>query len=249
MNRTPLTTEFLTTRYVRDGATFGELAAETGWSSTKIRNAMHDAELPIRPRGGVTLSGALTADYLAQRYTTDAASVVDIAAETGLSAATVLRAMRRGRVATDVAHRRGSRYASVLTRDFLIGLYMFDGSSAAAIASEVGCSTQTVLTALRNHGLTVRVQKAPPIAREQLLDLYITQGHAAGFVANALGVSRGTLNAALIREHLPTPRQMRQALGDTGLTVAAAYQALATYVPTDEPGTCVLAAAWALAAR
>ena len=131
MNRTPLTPELLTTRYVQDGASVRGVADETGHSSTGVRNALRKHGLPIRPRGGVSRSGALTADYLARRYTTDAAGVADIAAETGVSASTVLRRLRDAGVATDAAHRRQSKFAGILDRDFLIGRYVFDGLSAA----------------------------------------------------------------------------------------------------------------------
>lgn len=251
--RTPPTPEHLTDRYVRDGAPVRVIAAETGYSQTAVRGMLRAAGIALRSRGGVPRAGQLTADVLRRRYVTEGATVAVIAAEAGVSEATVLRAMRRAQVATDKSRQHQARFTHALTRDVLEQQYVTEGRSAAAVARQVGCSAQTVLTALRRHELPVRPARPvpAPVTRTELLRHYLTEALPVRAVADTLEVPRSRVMAAIARERLPRPSELPTTLETSGLTVRDVFTVLARAeldAPTPGRERDLLTVAWALAA-
>jgi hypothetical protein len=50
-DRVELTARYLRRRYVVNGLTATQIAAETGWSSQYVRDRFRDHGIPLRPRG------------------------------------------------------------------------------------------------------------------------------------------------------------------------------------------------------
>lgn len=96
----------------------------------------------------------------------------------------------------------------MLTPDLLEREYTIEGRSAAAIAAEVGCNHQTVLSALRRHGIPTRsgglVTYGEILTREFLEEKYLAQGRAASDLAAEVGCNASTVFAALSRHGIRT---------------------------------------------
>lgn len=98
-------------------------------------------------------------------------------------------------------------YADVLTAEFLERAYTDEGRSASDIADEVGCTHQTVLTALRRRGVSTRsgalVTYGEILTRKFLEEEYVDAGKGAPQIADEVGCNRSTVYAALERHGIP----------------------------------------------
>src|SRR5829696_3246003 len=100
--RARLQTDWLQVRYVDDGATLEQIAAEVGCSTTTVGLALQRAGIPRRASGGRKASPArsrLDAEWLRTRYVEERATLDQLAAEAGCSSETVRRALQDAGIA------------------------------------------------------------------------------------------------------------------------------------------------------
>ena len=94
--------EWLTRRYVGDGATGPEIAAEVGCATSAVHRALKAAGITARPLPGGLCQFPQLRDlgWVARRYVDEGATGTEIAREVGCSPGAVYRALRRAGIAT-----------------------------------------------------------------------------------------------------------------------------------------------------
>ena len=141
---------WLSERYVDQGMTAAEIAAELGCHPTVVTRALKRHGIVVA-RGFKQLSDA---EWLRGQYMEDGRSTTAIAQEIGCNPDAVRQALGRHGIQTRPA---GSPTPEKLQdRAWLAREYK--AKSALTIASSIGCSEKAVLKALHRHGIEVRPQ-------------------------------------------------------------------------------------------
>jgi transposase len=205
--------------YVERGLSMPQVGAELGVSRTAVRARMVELGIPRRFRSpgpawrGPYRSPAeiLTRRYLLDVYRGQGTTVNAIAAQTGISTATVRRYLdlhgiaRRGRgyhVRVPVDRRQLARWCRT-------------GVTAADMAEWLGCSKSTVYDLLRRFGFTEHRRVKPDIDRDQLAGLR-AHGLSIAEVADRLGCSMSTARRAMVRWGMPTSSRVPTHIIDPG---------------------------------
>jgi DNA-binding CsgD family transcriptional regulator len=180
------------------------VASELGLGRTAARRVLVSWGVPVRrrgrPRGRSHLDSLLTQDYLEREYVDAGRSSVELAAEVGCTAKTVLRYLARFGIAVrDRSHRR-PRFAELSSAAFLRTRYLEAGESPSAIAAELGCSRSAVVAALRAAGIRRQVpSRATELTKEFLVNAYVRQGRSTTEIAAELGCGPTTVARHLRR--------------------------------------------------
>ncbi len=145
--------EWLTGRYVAEGATQAEIAAELDCTAPTVWTALtRHGIIEARPAGQRQSPLLDDAEWLARRYVDEGATQAEIAAEAGCSKTAVQLAMARHGIE---ARPSGPRLLFPLLDDaeWLARRYVDEGATRAEIAAEAGCSKAAVRHALVRHGI------------------------------------------------------------------------------------------------
>lgn len=189
---TLLDAAYLTRRYIVDGASVVEIAAETGASAHAVYGALRRQRIPLRgvsrPRN-VNYASILTADYLTAAYVERQQSMEDIAAAVGCQPATVMRWLRRHGIATRPPRAIEPRVYTDLT--------VADDTTPAAAAAAVGAARSTAGLAYRRAG----AQRPKGRPRMPLDTDRIDTLRAAGWTHHAIATQVGC-SPALVGKHL-----------------------------------------------
>ena len=184
------------------------VAAELGLGRTAARRVLVSWGVPVRrrgrPRGRSHLDSLLTEAYLRREYIEVGRSSVELAAEVGCTAKTVLRYLARfGIPVRDRSHRR-PRFPELSSVEFLRARYLDAGQSPAAIAAALGCSRSAVVAALRAAGVRRHVpSRAAELTEEFLVDAYVRRGRSTTEIAAELGCGASTVARHLRRCGIP----------------------------------------------
>lgn len=99
--------------------------------------------------------------WLARRYVHQCRSTAEIAREVGCDMRTVRNALDRHGIAR---RSKGTRFPQLQDADWLEERYHGDGQSLRDIAAALGCSRESVQSAMRRHGITTRKAGRRPVA-------------------------------------------------------------------------------------
>lgn len=197
----PLTDQELRERYIDEGVSTAELAAELGVSVDEVLRALCASGVAVR----TGMSDVLSEPYLRRRYLGHGASAAEIAREQGVSPVTVTKHLDAVGIET---RGRGSarRNPAVdhLTQEFLEREYVENGRSAASIAEETGVTPHTVLATVRRFDLPVRRAAGGPTAGKRL-----KQEFTAAYLAKEL-IENGRTCEELASKHDTTPATVRR---------------------------------------
>ena len=128
------------------------IGAQYGCSAGAVRRALHRHGITVRDMGPARIEQLYDAEWL--RQAKDRWTSAEIAVLLGCSETTARWALWRSQIPAGSGP--PPRPAQLDDVTFLLQEYVSAGRSATAIADEIGCSTATVLHALRRHGLAVR---------------------------------------------------------------------------------------------
>jgi transposase-like protein len=150
----------LRARYVDEGRSLAQIAAELGCSKQLVHAWLRAHGIPARAQTRFAQLPAL-ADraWLRERYDVQGRTIPEIAAEVGCGATTVQRALRvhgipaRPPRVARVASRRAPGADRLEDGAWLRARYLDEGKSCQQIAEELGCAKMTVHRALRRHGI------------------------------------------------------------------------------------------------
>lgn len=150
------------------------------------------------------MDSLLTKDFLEREYAEAGRSSVELAAEVGCTAKTVLRYLARfGIPVRDRGHRR-RRFPELTSPEFLRARYVDAGESPSAIAAELGCSRSAVVAALRTAGIRRQApSRATELTEAFLIDAYVRQGRSTTEIAAQLGCGPTTVARHLRRCGIP----------------------------------------------
>ena len=225
MTRTPIDIDQLRSA-VDSGRTLTSIAAELGVSRATISRAAKDAGIVVPRRPPPITRRRLhpqldDPDWLASNYATR--QVTDIAAELGVSPATVYDALHRHGIA--VRHpgdsRRRRRPEQLQDPDWLRNRY--EQSSATTIAKDLGVDRQMVYAAMEHYGIERRDRSAMQQFRSPAnLDdgEWLRQRFSevsARAIAAELGVANRTVYLALERHGIDVTRSPWLNLGHVRL--------------------------------
>ncbi|MEA2972794.1 MAG: hypothetical protein QOG82_1252 [Actinomycetota bacterium] len=128
------------------------IGAELGCSAGAVRGALHRHGIPVRALGPARIEQLYDVEWL--RQAKDRWTAAQIAVLLECSETTVRWALWRSQIPAGSGP--PPRPAQLDDVSFLLREYVTAGRSATAIADEIGCTTATVIHALRRHGLAVR---------------------------------------------------------------------------------------------
>ena len=128
------------------------IGARYGCSAGAVRQSLHRHGITVRDLGPARIEQLYDAEWL--RQAKDRWTPAAIAVLLGCSETTVRWALWRSQIPAGSGP--PPRPAQLDDVAFLLKEYVTAGRSATAIADEIGCTTATVLLALRRHGLAVR---------------------------------------------------------------------------------------------
>ena len=128
------------------------IGAQYGCSAGAVRRALHRHGITVRALGPARIEQLYDSEWL--RQAKDRRSSAEIAVLLGCSETTVRWALWRSQIPAGSGPPPRPRQLDDVT--FLLQEYVTARRSATEIADEIGCSTSTVLHALRRHGLAVR---------------------------------------------------------------------------------------------
>lgn len=180
--------QFLWERYAERRQSIAAIAEELGCSPGAVRLALHRQGIPVRDLGAPRIEQLYDPAWL--RRARSEGTVPDIALRLGCSEATVRWALWRSGI--PAGQGRPSRPPELDDVAYLLYHYVRQRRTAAAIAAELGCARQTVLNALRRHGLAVRPAAIGgptatlPLRRKGTPPPPVTTGEAGGAAAGAL---------------------------------------------------------------
>jgi AraC-like DNA-binding protein len=228
---------WLSRRYVREGASIRDLAAELGCSTHSVTQSLIRHGIPRRPVGspkGVPSRDAgqqaayqqlRDRDFLVRRYVEDRMTIQQIADLAGCSVARVRRALGDHGIPIRWV---GRRAPVQVDKGWLTRRYTTDLASIREIAAELGCSLNCVLDLLIEYGIPrrpvgtpkglpardtqlARLRKIPTRRMHQILVDADTEADAAA----ALGVSHAVLvqvadDAGIDRESVTRERTTRK---------------------------------------
>ena len=146
-------------------------------------------------------AGPLSGERLVELYVTQRLSSVAIARRFGMSPKAVCEQLYRA----GIRPRGGAAAKEPASRELLVELYVERGLSSDAIASQLGCSSQTVREQLRRWDIPLRSRgtSSPATAaltRDVLLELYGRQEMTLAEIASRFGCSLSGV-AKLLRRH------------------------------------------------
>ena len=183
-------------------------ATQLGLGRTAARRVLVSWGVPVRRRGRPSgrshLDRLLTKDYLEREYVESGRSSVELAAEVGCTAKTVLRYLARFDIPVrDRSHRR-PRFPELGSAEFLRARYLEAGQTPSAIAAELGCSRSAVVVALRTAGIRRQVpSRAAELTKDYLVNAYVRQGRSTTEIAAELGCGPTTVARHLRRCGIP----------------------------------------------
>ena len=149
---------WLRRRYVDDGATSTDLAAEIGCRPPAVLRALKRAGIERRPgRPPRRYPQLHDRDWLARRYLTDAQPARVLAAEIGCAPSSVRRALRRHQISV----RGRPRRPQLRDVTWLRRRYVDEVASISELAGEVGCTPSAIRKALA----AARIGLHPPTRR------------------------------------------------------------------------------------
>jgi predicted transcriptional regulator len=193
----------------RDGrVSLSGVAAELGLGRTAARRVLTTWGVTVRqrgrPRGRSHLDSLLTKDFLEREYVEAGRSSVELAADVGCTAKTVLRYLARFDIPIcDRSHRR-LRFPQLGSPAFLQSRYVEAGLTPTAIAEEIGCSRSAVVAALRAAGIRREAPtRATGLTAAYLVDAYVRQGRSTTDIAAEVGCGPTTVARHLRRCGIP----------------------------------------------
>lgn len=184
--------ELLRELYVGEGLTQGEIGEQLGCSHRTIGNWMDEYGIDTRERPNAEYPTLQSRSALYELYVVEKKSTLDIAKDIGCVHQTVSEWLDRH----EIQRRTGPalKYPQLADSDRLYHLYHEEQMSLREIASEVGCTSATVLRWLEEHNIDTRevggqidsILKDP----ETIEFLYVESGKSALELADRFNVSK-----------------------------------------------------------
>ena len=182
-DRVELTARYLRRRYVVNGLTATQIAAETGWSSQYVRDRLRDHGIPLRPRG--LGKPRLGRDQL-QGWVDAGLTVGEIAERAGYSTSGVRKLI--GEFQIPIPERVRPPLAGQRLLDELAAKYA-RGQSLEALGAEYGHTADWARARLTQAGVAIR----PPGSRRKITADQVRAGLDEGLrtheIASRLGCS------------------------------------------------------------
>ena len=182
-DRVELTARYLRRRYVVNGLTAAQIAAETGWSSQYVRDRLRDHGIPLRPRG--LGKPRLGRDQL-QGWVDAGLTVGEIAKRAGYSTSGVRKLI--GEFQIPIPQRVRPPLAGQRLLDELAAKYA-RGQSLEALGAEYGHTADWARARLTQAGVAIR----PPGSRRKITADQVRSGLDEGLrthkIASRLGCS------------------------------------------------------------
>lgn len=198
--------DWLRTRF-QAGATVRAIAAEVGCSTRTVRDAADRLGVPRRRgRGPIRYPQLHDRDWLHQVVHHERLGVTAIARRVGSSVTAVERALQRTGI------RLPDRFSPLLDDPvWLATRYITDHATAAAIAADAGCATNTVRRRLAAAGLHRPRPRRPAELDDPdwLRDRYLTGRQSRRAIAAHLGVPAAVVTEALAGHGIAPPGPRR----------------------------------------
>jgi biotin operon repressor len=199
---------YLKREYEENGRTVTAIAKELGCSHTAVGRALATLGIARRPPGGSTTFPQLhDPAWVRHEYLERARSCTDIAATLGCSLAAVSAALQRFGIRSREQLRQEELHR-LRDRAWLEREYVEKGRDTVMIGAELGCSSTTVITALRRFDIPLRKRgfrpRYPELHDRPWLEReYGEKGRAVTDIARELGCTHKAVRVALNRLQIP----------------------------------------------
>ena len=189
--------------YVLEKKSVLQISKKYNCGTHGVYNHLRKNNVPLRQRGNESRL-EIPKEALHKMHIVNHKSIRKIAEELGHDARTV----RRHMVEHDVQIRQQTttRRAEI-SRDTLHRLYVVDKKSSAQIAEQFGCSLETILNRLRQHGIPVRSPRLHrTLTKDVLHRMYVVEGKTARQIAKELDCGVAGVYAYLRKHGINTLR-------------------------------------------
>ncbi|MFD5848303.1 hypothetical protein [Streptomyces chartreusis] len=188
-------------RAYTSGHSSTQIAASYGCSNTTILHILRDHGVARRTGNRTELP--VTNQELARRYVEDRALIQDMAAEFGVTPATISERIADSGVAVPIGQRRIDLPVPEILRRYDAG------ESVNSLSRAYGVSSPVIYHRLHEHGRALGFRRTTPEQRSRAVALYQT-GLSDTAVSAKLNMSRTTVRKAILEAGAkrPTPEQL-----------------------------------------